>query len=214
MRGVPRLHVITDRARGHDPLALADAAVTGGADLVQLRDKEASDAQMRAWAAAIAARCAGTATRALVNDRVDIAVGAGLGAHVGHGDLDPWTARARLGPDALLGATANDLGELAALADAPIDYVGVGPVFGTVNKRDPAPTLGLEGLAAMVRAARVPVIAIGSVRADRVPAVLATGAWGVAVLGAVTAAAVPPREAVEVLARALHDVLGARWARG
>jgi thiamine-phosphate pyrophosphorylase len=188
--------------------------IAGGADLVQLRDKEASDAQMRAWAEAIAARCAGTATRALVNDRVDIAVGAGLGAHVGHGDLDPWTARARLGPDALLGATANDLGELAALADAPIDYVGVGPVFGTFNKRDPAPTLGLDGLAAMVRAARVPVIAIGSVRADRVPAMLATGAWGVAVLGAVTAASVPPREAVEVLARALHDVLGARWARG
>jgi thiamine-phosphate pyrophosphorylase len=211
---VPRLHVLTDRARGHDPVALADAAVTGGADLVQLRDKTASDAEVRAWAEAIGARCAGTGTRAVVNDRVDVAVAVGLGAHVGHGDLDPWAARARLGPEALLGATANDLGELAALADAPIDYVGVGPVFGTVNKRDPAPTLGLDGLRAMVRASRVPVIAIGGVSADRVASVLAAGAWGVAVLGAVTAAPVPPVEAVAGLARALHAVLGARWARG
>jgi thiamine-phosphate pyrophosphorylase len=211
---VPRLHVITDRGRGHTPQEIVEAAVAGGADLVQLRDKSATEAEMRAMAAAMAARCAGTATRALVNDWVDVAASLGLGAHVGHGDLDPWAARARLGPGALLGATANNLAELAALADAPIDYVGVGPVFGTQNKTNPAPTLGLEGLAEMVRAARVPVIAIGSVGVDAVPAVLETGAWGIAVIGAVTATGAPPAVAVAALARALQGVLGARWARG
>ena len=114
---------------------------------------------------------------------MDVALAAGVRAvHLGRDDLDVQTARAILGADALIGGTANSLAEALRVAATDVDYLGVGPVFGTRSKANPAPPLGLEGFRAIVEAARKPVIAIGSVTADRVRSVLDAGAYGVAVL--------------------------------
>ena len=112
------------------------------------------------------------------------AVGA-RAVHLGRDDLDVVTARRVLGPDGLIGGTANSLAEALWVAATEVDYLGVGPVFGTRSKANPAPPLGLDGFRAIAEAVGKPVIAIGSVTADRVGALLDAGAHGVAVISAV-----------------------------
>jgi thiamine-phosphate pyrophosphorylase len=186
---VGRLHVITDatlQAR-FTHIELARLAAAGGADVVQLREKRPRTTRdLVETASAIMTALAGSPTCLVVDDRVDVAVAAGTrGVHLGRDDLAVAVARRLLGPDALIGGTANSLEEALRVADMDVDYLGVGPVFGTRSKANPAPTLGLEGLAAIVRAVARPVIAIGSVTVACVPAILETGAHGVAVLSAV-----------------------------
>lgn len=212
---VPRLHVITDAQlqQRFTHLDLAAAAIAGGADLVQLRDKHATDAELEPVARALIGLCRARGVLPLVNDRVQLAarVGAG-GVHLGRTDLAPDLARAKLGPTTLIGATANTLAEALALRDAPIDYLGVGPVFGTTSKHQPAATLHLSGLAEICAAVPFPVIAIGGITAQRVAEVLATGAHGVAVLGAVCLVADPVEATAEL--RAALDAAALAGARG
>jgi thiamine-phosphate pyrophosphorylase len=131
---------------------------------------------------ALAARAVGL----VVDDRVDVALAAGVPAvHLGRDDLDVATARRLLGADGLIGGTANSLAEAWHVAATDVDYVGVGPVFGTRSKANPAPPLGIDRLRAIVDAVGKPVIAIGSITAERVPAVLDAGAHGVAVISAI-----------------------------
>jgi len=194
-RRLGRLHVLTDvslqQRYGH--LELAQLALEGGAEVVQLRDKGTLPAtQLIAVARAIARECEQRGARCVVNDHVDIALAAGVaGVHVGRGDPAPEHARRLLGPAALIGVTVHDEEELRAAMAGPADYLGVGPVFGTTSKETGLPPLGLEGLARLARATSVPVIAIGGITPERVAEVLAAGAYGVAVLGGVCLAADP-----------------------
>jgi thiamine-phosphate diphosphorylase len=199
-RNVPGcLHVLTHPGDG-----LAQVAAEEGAEIVQVRDKGASTTARRVALvreAIAVARPLGV--RVLVNDRVDVAVEAGAdGVHLGRQDTAPEVARRLLGEDALIGGTANSLEEALAWVGRPVDYLGVGPVFGTWTKENPAPPLGLPALAAIVRAVDIPVIAIGNVTAERAEDVLAAGALGVAVASAVASAA-DPRAAVRALRTAL-----------
>jgi thiamine-phosphate pyrophosphorylase len=128
----------------------------------------------------------GAAVCLVADDRVDVAMAAGVRAvHLGRDDLDVAIARRVLGPDALIGGTANSLAEALRVAAADVDYLGVGPVFGTRSKASPAPPLGVDGVRAIAQAISKPVIAIGSLTPDRVRAVLEAGAHGVAVISAV-----------------------------
>ena len=165
-------------------LDLARIAAEGGASSVQFREKGmVSSATRVATARSIVQELRPRGLRVLVNDRVDVAVAAGAdGVHLGRDDLDTTSARSMAGNEMLVGATANSLEEALARDREPVDYIGVGPVFGTTSKRGPAPTLGLDGLTRIARAVTRPVIAIGGITAERVAEVLATGAHGVAVL--------------------------------
>lgn len=176
---------LQDRWR-HDEIARM--AARGGADMVQLREKRPrTTADLLALAERAMRALDGTAARLVVNDRVDVALACGArAAHLGAADLPPEAARAILGEDALIGGTANSAAEAARLARRPVDYLGVGPVFGTASKREPAPPLGLATLGEIARAVDKPVIAIGNITVERVHDVLAAGAWGVAVLSAVS----------------------------
>jgi len=186
-----RLHVITDETvqSRFSHVELAAMAAEGGADIVQFREKRGWEtAALVRVARRMRERLAGSGTRLIVNDRADVAVAAGAdGVHVGPDDLEAGWARRLLGEQALVGGTANDLERALDAAREPVDYLGVGPVFGTGSKADPAPTLGLDGLRRIVRAVDRPVVAIGNVTADRVAGILETGAHGVAVLAAVVA---------------------------
>jgi thiamine-phosphate pyrophosphorylase len=201
-RAVGRLHVLTDR------FDLACAAAEGGADTVQFRDKRAGDHRalaeialcMRAWLHE-------RRVALIVNDRVELAAEIGAdGVHLGAADTPVRLARQRLGAAAIIGRTANTHAEALCAAREPADYLGVGPVFRTASKDNPARPLGLDGLARIAAAVDLPVVAIGGIDAARVRAVLAAGAWGVAVLSAVAAAADPLGE----IARMREAIEGAR----
>lgn len=213
MRRVGRLHVITDetlQARfSHSELA--QLAIEGGADTIQYREKRPlSTRHLVAVATQVAEICRAAGVACIVDDRADVAFAVGAaGVHVGREDLPADQARRLLGDGFLIGGTVNGLAEARAVFATPVDYIGVGPVFGTRSKVNPAPRLGLDALRAIVAESPVPVIAIGNIAPDRVAEVLEAGAHGVAVLSGVTCAADPAAAAARY-AEALASFLGGR----
>jgi thiamine-phosphate pyrophosphorylase len=196
-----RLYVVLDAGTTRrDALpALARAAQDGGATLLQLRDKQAS---ARVLLDSVRAIRRATTLPLIINDRVDVAVAADArGAHVGQDDLPADAARALLGHDRWLGLSITHPSQLAHVP-AGVDHLGVGPVFTTATKGDAAPALGLDGLATCVAMARHPVVAIGGLTVEHVPALIPAGVAGLAVVGAVAHAADPVRAT-----RALRDAI-------
>ena len=210
-----RLHVITDATLQdrYSHVDLARLAAAGGADAIQFREKRPWTTRALVETATLMRRAlARTAVCLVADDRVDVALAAGVRAvHLGRDDLDVATARRALGPDALIGGTANSLAEALRVAATDVDYLGVGPVFGTRSKANPAPALGVDGLRAIAAAVPKPVVAIGSITADRVTALLEAGAHGVAVISAVVCQADPAAAAREFRA-AIDAWLRARAA--
>ena len=187
---IGRLHVITDEVLQdrYSHAELAAAAAAGGADVVQYREKrQVATREMIRVAELMNRPCRDRGAKLLIDDRVDIAAAVGATAvHLGRDDLPSEVARQILGPDAIIGGTANSVDEAVRVAMQPVDYLGVGPVFGTTSKGDrAAPMLGLERFSEICRAVDKPVIGIGSITVDRVGEVLDAGAYGVAVLSAV-----------------------------
>ena len=210
-----RLHVITDVVlqTRFSHVELARLAAVGGAETVQFREKRPLTTRALVETAEAMRRVLeGTDAHLVIDDRADVALAAGVRAvHLGRDDLDVPTARTILGVNALIGGTANSLAEALRVAATDVDYLGVGPVFGTLSKANPAPLLGLEGFRAIVEVVRKPVIAIGSVTADRVRSLLDAGAHGVAVLSAVVCQP-DPAEAARVFRDAIDAWRGARAA--
>jgi thiamine-phosphate pyrophosphorylase len=205
-----RLHVITDETlqSRFTHRELARLAAEAGADVIQLREKRPrATADLVRLAREIVEDLAPHAASLIVNDRADVAAAAGAaGVHLGREDLDVATARRLLGPGRLIGRSVRAGEEVGGLEE-PADYLGVGPVFATASKTDAGPVVGLDGLRAIVRRARRPVIAVGGITPERVPDLLRAGAFGVALLSAVCLAP-DPAEVVARLARALAEAVG------
>ena len=186
---IGRLHVITDEVlqSRFSHSELARLAIEGGADAVQFREKRGQTTrELMAAASGVAGECDAGNALLVVDDRVDVAAALGAPAvHLGRDDLPADVARRLLGVEVIIGGTANSLEEALKVAETPIDYLGVGPVYGTRSKANPAPDTGLDLLREIVEACGLPVIAIGSIVPERVSDVLATGAFGVAVLSGV-----------------------------
>lgn len=160
-------------------------AFAGGAQFVQYRNKDfvpARDLESLRQLAMLAGKLERTL---IVNDDISLAVEVGAqGVHLGRGDGSPEEARQKLGPQAVVGATVHSLEELHALRGMQIDYIGVGPVFGTQSKQTGLPDLGLQYLAKICEASPFPVVGIGSIHANNALQVTQAGASGVAVLSA------------------------------
>lgn len=194
-----RLYLCTDARRERGDLAeFAAAALAGGVDVIQLRDKgspgeqrfgplEARDELAACEILADAARRHGALFA--VNDRADIARAAGADVlHLGQGDLPLAVARAFVGPDVLLGLSSHDRDQMTAAAAGPADYFCVGPCWPTPTKPGrAAPGLALVRAAAELRTGK-PWFAIGGIDAQRLPEVLDAGARRVVVVRAITAA--------------------------
>ncbi|MDR7483041.1 MAG: thiamine phosphate synthase [Armatimonadota bacterium] len=184
-----RLYVITDRVlsgRSHE--AQAEAAIAGGATAIQLRDKAAPARELVEVGRRLGALCRGQGVLFIVNDRADVAVACEAdGVHVGEDDLPVPAARRLLGPGRIVGASAGTL-EAAVRAEAEgADYLGVGSVFATGTKADAGEAIGVDALARIVRAVRVPVVGIGGITVENAAQVVRAGAAGVAVISAVVA---------------------------
>lgn len=196
------VYVVTSEAvTGRTHRGIASAAVEGGASAVQLRAPELADDELVPLASSVVALCREAGLLLLVNDRIDVAVGCGAsGAHVGQDD-HPVVARARLGPEGILGVSVGSVQEAAAAEAAGADYLGV-TVWATSTKPEAIP-IGSEGLRDVVGATALPVVGIGGIHSGNAREVLAAGAAGIAVISAV-ATAEDPVGAVREL-RALVD---------
>ncbi len=197
------LYLVTDRRlAGARPLeAILEAAVRGGAGAVQLREKECTTREFVEVARALKALLSRLGVPLIVNDRVDVALAARAdGVHLGQSDLDSKTARVLLGPAAIIGLSVESMEQAEQAASLPVDYLGVSPVFPTPTKTDTAPAWELAGLAALRRASRHMLIAIGGIHASNAAEVIAAGADGIAVVSALCAAPDPEAAARELRA--------------
>ena len=180
--------------------ATVEAAVAGGATMVQLRDPVATDADFVALGLAVRTVLADTGVPLIVDDRVHLVEDIGAdGVHVGQRDMPPGQARQLLGPDAIIGLSVGTLEQVEAaraLGEGGVDYLGVGPVWPTATKPDHDRPIGPEGVAAVAAASPWPVVAIGGISRDRAGALRHGGAAGVAVVSAVCAARDPAAAAV------------------
>jgi thiamine-phosphate pyrophosphorylase len=184
----------------------ADAALAGGVDVIQLREKGMEARDELAALAILAEACAKHGALLSVNDRADVALAAGADVlHLGQDDLPVEWARKILGDDVVIGRSTHDEPQATAAAVEPgVDYFCTGPCWPTPTKPGrPAPGLDLVRATARTRTAR-PWFAIGGIDETRLPEVLAAGASRVVVVRAITEAA-DPRSAATRLAEALRD---------
>jgi thiamine-phosphate pyrophosphorylase len=186
-------------ASGRDLVALAEAAVRGGATVVQLRGKALSYREFLDLGLRAAGRLAGTGVPLIVNDRVDVALACGAdGVHLGQEDMPLAAARRVMGPDRIIGISVNTAGEAAAAEAGGADYVGAGPAFATSTKDTGLPLLGPEGVRAIKRAVGIPVVAIGGISASNAAEIGRAGADGIAVISAILGAPDARRAAEEL----------------
>ncbi len=177
-----RLYLVLEaRPHGRDPAPLLEAALRGGVDIVQLREKELADDELVLAAEPFRRACDAHGALFVLNDRPDLVERTGAdGVHVGQGDAPLADALAAVGPDAVVGLSATTAAEL----HGDPDYFGVGAIFGTPTK--PESDAGGLGLVRAARnALRLPWFAIGGIEAHNVEEVVAHGAPGVAVVRAV-----------------------------
>lgn len=183
----------------------AERACAGGVRWVQLRVKNTPYPEWKRLALDTQAVCRRYDATFILNDNPQLALEIGAdGVHLGQQDMPPAEARALLGPEFIIGGTANTFAHIEKLAAAGVDYIGLGPFRFTATKEKLSPILGLAGyqtLLAQHRAAGfpTPIIGIGGITLADVAPLLAAGLHGVAVSGAITAAADPSAAAAQFI---------------
>jgi thiamine-phosphate pyrophosphorylase len=195
-----RLYLVCDA----HPRAFLDAALRGGADLVQLRDKTLGDDELVEAAKAFRAAADAHGALFILNDRPDLVEACGAdGVHVGQDDDTPAQARAAVGPDRIVGRSTHAPSQAdAADADPDVDYLAVGPVHATPTKPG-RPAAGLDYVAYAARTVAKPWFAIGGLDATTLPAAVEAGARRAVVVRAITEAPDP-----EAAAHELKELLG------
>lgn len=163
-----------------------EKAVAAGVAVVQYRNKTADTRRLYDEARRIRQLCAGTGTRLVINDRIDIALAVDAdGVHIGNEDMPYGEARRILGAGTIIGVTVHDVAEAVAAAGAGADYLGVSPIYATGTKADAGAPCGVETLAAIRRACAIPLVAIGGIGIDNVEEVIRAGADMVCAISAV-----------------------------
>jgi len=181
------LYVITDARLSGGHLAIARAALDGGASIVQLRDKSTPLPQLLPIAGEIRRLTRAANALFIINDRADIALAVGAdGVHLGPDDLPVAEARRVLGPHKIIGASCGTPEEAVAAWQSGADYIGAGAIFGTQTKLDAGDAIGLDVLRTIVNATPLPVAAIGGVSPDNIASTREAGARMACVISAVT----------------------------
>jgi thiamine-phosphate pyrophosphorylase len=169
--------------RGIDPVSAAANILEGGARILQFRHKGFLSREIFGHRERIAALCREARVPFVVNDRADLARLMGAALHLGQDDLPPAAARRITGPDMLIGFSTHNDRQLRAAQSEPVDYLALGPIFGTGSKQNPDPTVGLEELRRLRPLTARPLAAIGGITRDNAREVLAAGANSLAVIG-------------------------------
>ena len=186
-------------------------ALEGGCRWIQLRMKDAIDDEVRPIAVEAQKLCRHYNAKFIIDDRVALVRELGAdGVHLGKNDMPIHEARQILGPDYIIGGTANTFEDAKAHYEASADYIGCGPFRFTTTKKKLAPVLGLDGyrhITQQMRAANItiPVVAIGGITKDDIPAILQTGITGIALSGTVLHADDPIAEMKHIINIINHE---------
>lgn len=183
------LYAVTDRSwLGEETLrSQVEKALKGGATFIQLREKNLDETSFLEEAKEIQKLCHEYKVPFVVNDNVEIAAQINAdGVHVGQSDMEAGDVRKKLGPDKIIGVSAQTVEQALKAQEHGADYLGVGAVFPTGSKAD-ATEVSHETLKAICDAVSIPVIAIGGINSENVSELRGTGICGVAVISAIFA---------------------------
>ncbi len=184
---LPRVYPIVDteslERRGVTLVTAAAAFIEGGAEILQIRHKGHWGREVFEAARQVARLCREAGAELIIDDRADFALLLGAGLHVGQDDLAPRDARRLMGPDAAIGFSSHNPAQLSAAGGEPVDYVALGPVFGTASKRNPDPLVGVEEIRRCRGLVEKPLVAIGGITLQNASEVWKAGADSVAVIG-------------------------------
>ena len=183
------LYAVTDRSwlNGETLYAQVEKALKGGVTFVQLREKALDEQAFLEEAKEIQKLCAQYHVPFVINDNVEIAAQIGAdGVHVGQSDMEAGDVREKLGPDRIIGVSAQTVEQAIRAQERGADYLGVGAVFPTGSKAD-AVEVSHETVRAITEAVDIPVIAIGGITKDNVSELSGTGICGIAVISAIFA---------------------------
>ena len=201
---IPRLYAILDTkcfVNTEAVLGTAEELFASGVALIQYRNKS-GDARVMLEQARELKKCLGSSVRLIMNDRADLALGAGFdGVHVGQDDLSPESVRKIIGPERWLGVSTHNPEQVADADKTSADYLAIGPVFSTSSKERPDPVVGLEGVRRARRLTRKPLVAIGGITRANAPSVIEAGADSVAVISDLLR---EPRKSAEEFFRVLR----------
>ena len=181
------IYLVTDHncLQGRDFLGCIENALQGGVTLVQLREKNVDGGIFLQRAVAVKNLCDKYNVPLLINDRIDVALACqAAGVHLGQDDIPPSSARAILGPDAIIGVSAHSCEEALAAEKDGADYLGVGAVFPT-NSKDDASEVGLNMLKEIRQISKLPIVGIGGINAQNYTQVRAAGAQGAAIISGI-----------------------------
>ena len=199
------LYVVTDAglSNGLSHPEICELASRGGADVIQLRDKEIDDPMFSRYAREMKRICDRYGALFIVNDRFDIALECEAdGAHLGQSDLPIAEARERAPEGFILGCSVGSPEEAVKAERDGASYVALSPVFDSSSKDDAGPGHGLKILTEIKKAVRIPVLAIGGINRDNAASVVKAGAEGLAVISAVVS-----QPDVEKAARELREII-------
>ena len=183
-------------------------ALEGGCRWIQLRMKDAPAEEIIACAEEVFPLCRRHGAKFLLDDHVELVRQLGAdGVHLGKNDMPVDEARAILGPDIIIGGTANTIDDVIRLHKQGADYIGCGPFRFTTTKKNLSPILGLDGYKSIVLKMKelgidLPIVAIGGITVEDIPAVMGTGVSGIALSGAILGAPDP----VEMTARIIETI--------
>lgn len=183
-------------------------ALEGGCRWIQLRMKDAPAEEIIACAEEVLPLCRRHGAKFLLDDHVELVRQLGAdGVHLGKNDMPVDEARKILGPDIIIGGTANTIEDIIRLHKQGADYIGCGPFRFTTTKKNLSPILGLDGYKSIVLKMKelgidLPIVAIGGITVDDIPAVMGTGVSGIALSGAILGAPDP----VEMTARIIETI--------
>jgi thiamine-phosphate pyrophosphorylase len=214
------LYLCTDRglSLGRPITETVEAAIAGGVTMVQLREKDAPTGEFYAIAREVQAITRAHHIPLVINDRLDIALAIGAeGLHIGQSDLPLREARhlargaslqiargasLQIAGDMFIGVSVSTVEEALAAEAEGADYLGAGAVYPTGSKADAGEAIGIDGLAEICAAVRIPVVGIGGINAANTAAVLQAGAAGIAVISAIVS-----QPDIQAAARSLRAIL-------
>jgi thiamine-phosphate pyrophosphorylase len=169
--------------RGLEVISAAEAILEAGARILQLRHKMFFSRDVFEQAVLVAKLCRAANAQFVINDRADFAMLLGAALHLGQDDLAPRDARRIMPPETTIGFSTHNRRQLLAGDAEPVDYLAIGPIFGTESKENPDPVVGLEQLRDLRRITAKPLVAIGGIALENARAVLEAGADSIAVIG-------------------------------
>ena len=205
------LYLVTDRglAGERDMTDIVREAVAGGVTMVQLREKTCGTREFVELARGLRQLLSPLGVPLIINDRVDVALACNAdGVHIGQSDMPYETARRLLGPDRIIGLSAECMNDVIAANLLDVDYIGISPVFQTPTKNDTAEPFGLDGLREAVRLSVHPTVAIGGMNKCTAAPVMECGTDGIAVVSAIMGAESPynaSRELYENISKGIDN---------